>query len=155
MLLWTQRQSGINWKVINVEYTLKWYIDCLVESTQYISDVFFAFTNIGLTDVTPILVEAQYMPPINMEGRSVLYVLHIYNRKYGGTFASTSPNSGIIDMLYVGETESLAQRLTQHRVSWKVYISKKILIEYIRHQILIIISYLIGLFYTCSSSLDG
>lgn len=118
----------MNWKVINVEYTLKRYINCLVESTRNILDVFFAFTNVGLTDVTPILVEAQYMPPVSMEGRSVLYVLHIYNRKYGSTFASTSPDSGIIDTFYVGETESLGQRLTQHRVSWKVCILKKMLI---------------------------
>jgi hypothetical protein len=60
------------------------------------------------------------MPPISMEGRSVLYVLHITNRKYGSNFESTSTVSGIIDTFYVGETESLGQRLTQHRASWKV-----------------------------------
>ncbi len=54
-------------------------------------------------------IPTNHHPPASLEGSSVVYVLHIYNAKHPelpGTF-------------YVGETESLQQRLRQHRDYYK------------------------------------
>src|SRR5690606_4697904 len=49
-----------------------------------------------------ILVEKGYDPPVSLEGKSCVYVLHLVSR-------------GRPDELYIGETESIRQRLQQHR----------------------------------------
>lgn len=49
-----------------------------------------------------VLVERGYEPPVSLEGKACVYVLHL-----------VSP--GRPDELYIGETESIRQRLQQHR----------------------------------------
>lgn len=51
------------------------------------------------------IVETGYEPPVNYEGKHVLYILHIQR------------DQEIPDSFYVGETASIRQRLRQHRKS--------------------------------------
>ncbi len=49
-------------------------------------------------------------PPASIEGQSAVYLLHIHLKKSKGTS---------LGVFYVGETESLNQRLRQHRMFYK------------------------------------
>lgn len=55
-----------------------------------------------------IFIPTNYMVPAVLEGSSCLYILHVYPLHKTGS-----------SVLYVGETESLTQRLHQHRLNYR------------------------------------
>ena len=56
-----------------------------------------------------VYIPAGHHPPASLEGSSVVYILHIYSPKH----------PQLPGVFYVGETESLQQRLRQHRMFYK------------------------------------
>jgi hypothetical protein len=77
---------------------------------------------------SPVFIRGTHNPPASMEGSSVVYILHIYPRKPTSTLprstssssatttsSTTSSLSSLPGVFYVGESESLSQRLLQHR----------------------------------------
>lgn len=56
-----------------------------------------------------VYIPPTHLPPASLEGSSVVYVLHIFSTKH--------PH--LPGVLYVGESESLTQRLRQHRMFYK------------------------------------
>ncbi len=52
-------------------------------------------------------------PPASIEGQSAVYLLHVHPKK------SKSSSGTSLGVFYVGETESLNQRLRQHRMFYK------------------------------------
>jgi hypothetical protein len=108
---------------------------CTVPPSLNSIDILPVLSELSESDAPVIIVEAQLMPPVSMEGQSCLYVLHISNRS-----AASATSVATTDMFYVGETESLSLRVSQHRAAWKVFARNKILNYYysILHRIYLI-----------------
>lgn len=58
-----------------------------------------------------IYIPVNHLVPALLEGSSILYVLHLSSTR--------SRDGSEVGLLYVGETESLTQRLHQHRVQYR------------------------------------
>jgi predicted GIY-YIG superfamily endonuclease len=63
------------------------------------------------TEIHLVDIPVGHEPPASIEGQSAVYLLHIFPKK--------SKTSGQQGVFYVGETESLNQRLRQHRMFYK------------------------------------
>ena len=55
--------------------------------------------------IEPVIIEHGWKSPAALEGYSCVYILHVHMQTN--------------EFIYVGETESLSQRLKQHRQSWR------------------------------------
>ena len=71
---------------------------------------------LGLKD-TPLTIHSKKLPPISFEGQACVYILHITNITPTGKFKKNASGSKI-DVYYVGETESIRQRMSKHRSFW-------------------------------------
>jgi DNA mismatch repair ATPase MutS/predicted GIY-YIG superfamily endonuclease len=69
----------------------------------------------------PIAIDHQQQAPISFEGRACVYLLIIS--------PSRVSDSNLPDRIYIGETESIAQRLQQHRRRWKEHHVKVIAVQ--------------------------
>ena len=54
----------------------------------------------------PTIIEHGYKSPVALENAACVYILHIQGPIVG-------------EILYVGETENLSNRLKQHRLTWR------------------------------------
>ena len=77
-----------------------------IKYTYSLSDISTVFKELmkeqNINDFSPMTVKAKYDPPVSYEGRCCVYILLL--KHLDGP-----------DTLYVGETESIQQRLKQHR----------------------------------------
>lgn len=73
----------------------------------------------------PSILDGDWQPPIALEGHSCVYILHISN--FLSFREEQKITSDKVDLFYVGETESINQRMNQHRKKWKGCIVRAIL----------------------------
>jgi hypothetical protein len=81
------------------EHRRKEFLDVIDLASKLINDK---------TSSTPVQVPSRHHPPASLSNRSCLYVLQL-------TAPSSSSSSSTTSRYYVGETDSLSKRLSQHR----------------------------------------